>query len=601
MSKAGGKAFDFGVLKRVLRYVRPYRSLFVGSIFLTVLLAIIGIIRTELLGYLIDFTTGNHTVRPFPGLVDLFEGLTQGKTPVVALNVVTLVIVFILIAEGFFQYFQMLMANRVAQSVTIDLRTSLFSHLLRFRLKFFDTTPIGTLVTRVISDIETIADIFYEGLISVAGDLVKLFVVIFIMFWVNWELALYTLIPVPLLIITTRIFQRSIKKSFMGVRNQVARLNAFVQEHVTGMSIVQIFNREEVEMDKFKSINKEHRKAHIDSVMAYSIFFPVVEILAALSIAFLVWIGTGLALEGRLTFGDIVKYILYVNMLYRPIRMLADRFNTLQMGVVGSERVFSLLDSDHSIADKGTIEAGHFKGEVSMKDVWFAYNDEEYVLKGINLEVKEGQTIAFVGATGAGKSSLINLLSRLYEFQKGEIRIDGRDIRDYKLMSLRKNIAVVLQDVFLFSDTIHNNISLRDPNISREEIIDASKRVGAHDFIMNLPGNYDYNVRERGSTLSVGQRQLISFIRAYVTNPSILILDEATSSVDTDSELLIQNAIEKLTEGRTSIVIAHRLSTIQQADLIVVMDHGKIIEVGSHQDLLAKNGQYKHLFELQFS
>ncbi|MFN3342368.1 MAG: ABC transporter ATP-binding protein, partial [Flavobacteriales bacterium] len=456
-------------------------------------------------------------------------------------------------------------------------------------------------VTRVISDIETIADIFYEGLISVAGDLVKLFVVIFIMFWVNWELALYTLIPVPLLIITTRIFQRSIKKSFMGVRNQVARLNAFVQEHVTGMSIVQIFNREEVEMDKFKSINKEHRKAHIDSVMAYSIFFPVVEILAALSIAFLVWIGTGLALEGRLTFGDIVKYILYVNMLYRPIRMLADRFNTLQMGVVGSERVFSLLDSDHSIADKGTIEAGHFKGEVSMKDVWFAYNDEEYVLKGIDLEVKEGQTIAFVGATGAGKSSLINLLSRLYEFQKGEIRIDGRDIRDYKLMSLRKNIAVVLQDVFLFSDTIHNNISLRDPKISREEIIEASKRVGAHDFIMNLPGNYDYNVRERGSTLSVGQRQLISFIRAYVTNPSILILDEATSSVDTDSELLIQNAIEKLTEGRTSIVIAHRLSTIQQADLIVVMDHGKIIEVGSHQDLLAKNGQYKHLFELQFS
>ncbi|HRE74418.1 MAG TPA: ABC transporter ATP-binding protein, partial [Flavobacteriales bacterium] len=531
MSKAGGKAFDFGVLKRVLRYVRPYRSLFVGSIFLTVLLAIIGIVRTELLGYLIDFTTGNHTVRPFPGLVDLFEGLTQGKTPVVALNVVTLVIVFILIAEGFFQYFQMLMANRVAQSVTIDLRTSLFSHLLRFRLKFFDTTPIGTLVTRVISDIETIADIFYEGLISVAGDLVKLFVVIFIMFWVNWELALYTLIPVPLLIITTRIFQRSIKKSFMGVRNQVARLNAFVQEHVTGMSIVQIFNREEVEMDKFKSINKEHRKAHIDSVMAYSIFFPVVEILAALSIAFLVWIGTGLALEGRLTFGDIVKYILYVNMLYRPIRMLADRFNTLQMGVVGSERVFSLLDSDHSIADKGTIEAGHFKGEVSMKDVWFAYNDEEYVLKGIDLEVKEGQTIAFVGATGAGKSSLINLLSRLYEFQKGEIRIDGRDIRDYKLMSLRKNIAVVLQDVFLFSDTIHNNISLRDPKISREEIIEASRRVGAHDFIMNLPGNYDYNVRERGSTLSVGQRQLISFIRAYVTNPSILILDEATSSV----------------------------------------------------------------------
>lgn len=598
---ATGKAFDWKILKRVLNYVRPYRTAFNISIGLTIVLAFIGIVRTELLGYIIDYTTGKDAVHPFPGLIDLFDAITTGRSKMSALNIVTLIIVVILLLEAFFQYYQMLLANKVSQSVTIDMRTSLFSHILHFRLKYFDNTAIGTLVTRVISDIETIADIFYEGLISVAGDIVKLVVVLVIMFWVNWELALYTLIPIPLLLLATRVFQKSIKKSFQSVRTQVARLNAFVQEHVTGMSIVQIFNREEEEMDKFKSINKSHRKAHIDSVMAYSIFFPVVEILSALSIAFLVWIGTDLSLEHKLTFGDLVKYILYVNMLYRPIRMLADRFNTLQMGVVGSERVFAILDSEEQISNTGTSHASHLKGDVEFRDVWFAYNEEDYVLKGIDLKVDSGKTVAFVGATGAGKSSVINLLSRLYEFQKGSIEIDGKDIRDYELQSLRKCISVVLQDVFLFSDTIHNNITLRDPSISREQVIEAAKRVGAHDFIMKLPGNYDYNVRERGGTLSVGQRQLISFIRAYVANPSILVLDEATSSVDTESELLIQHAIEKLTEGRTSFVIAHRLSTIQKANLIVVMDHGKIIEMGSHDELLKQNGQYRHLFELQFS
>ncbi|MBX7095737.1 MAG: ABC transporter ATP-binding protein/permease [Flavobacteriales bacterium] len=598
---ATGKAFDWKILKRVLNYVRPYRAAFNISIGLTIVLAFIGIVRTELLGYIIDYTTGKDAVHPFPGLIDLFDAITTGRSKMSALNIVTLIIVVILLLEAFFQYYQMLLANKVSQSVTIDMRTSLFSHILHFRLKYFDNTAIGTLVTRVISDIETIADIFYEGLISVAGDIVKLVVVLVIMFWVNWELALYTLIPIPLLLLATRVFQKSIKKSFQSVRTQVARLNAFVQEHVTGMSIVQIFNREEEEMDKFKSINKSHRKAHIDSVMAYSIFFPVVEILSALSIAFLVWIGTDLSLEHKLTFGDLVKYILYVNMLYRPIRMLADRFNTLQMGVVGSERVFAILDSEEQISNTGTSHASHLKGDVEFRDVWFAYNEEDYVLKGIDLKVDSGKTVAFVGATGAGKSSVINLLSRLYEFQKGSIEIDGKDIREYELQSLRKCISVVLQDVFLFSDTIHNNITLRDPSISREQVIEAAKRVGAHDFIMKLPGNYDYNVRERGGTLSVGQRQLISFIRAYVANPSILVLDEATSSVDTESELLIQHAIEKLTEGRTSFVIAHRLSTIQKANLIVVMDHGKIIEMGSHDELLKQNGQYRHLFELQFS
>ena len=598
---ATGKAFDLTILRRVMKYVRPYRLTYNISIVLTVILAFIGIIRTEYLGYIIDYVLEQPNSRPIPGLVDSFNSMVDGRLPSDAVTFVTVIIILLLVVESIFYYFQMYTANIVAQSVTIDIRTALFSHITKFKLKYFDTTPIGTLVTRVISDIETIAQIFYEGLISVMGDLVRLIVVIVVMLWINWELALYTLIPIPLLIIATRIFQRSIKKSFQSVRQQVSRLNAFVQEHVTGMSVVQIFNREEVEMGKFQDINKTHRKANIDSIMAYSIFFPVVETLSALSIAFLLWFGTSLSLNSGLTFGDIVKYILYVNMLYRPIRMLADRINTLQMGVVGCERVFTILDTEDVIEDNGKTEVDHLKGEVEFKDVWFAYNDEDFVLKGINLSVKSGEKIAFVGATGAGKSSVINLLSRLYEYQKGEIIVDGINLREYTIATIRKNVSVVMQDVFLFSDTINNNISLKDPSITRDQIIEAAKKVGAHDFIMKLPNNYDYNVQERGGTLSVGQRQLISFIRAYVSNPAILILDEATSSVDTESELLIQNAIKKLTEGRTSIIVAHRLSTIQHADKIVVLDHGQITEMGSHDELLKKNGHYKRLFELQFS
>jgi len=600
MSTVSGKAFDLKILRRVLHFVKPYRVAFNVAMSLTVVLALITIVRTELIGYCIDFVTGVQGKNAFPFLTDFFHSMADGREKVSALTLVTVVIVIFLIAESLFIYFQMYLSNKVAQSVTIDIRTQVFSHITKLRLKYFDNTPIGTLVTRVISDIETVAEIFYEGLIAVVGDMVKLVVVVLVMFLVDWRLALVTLIPIPLLLFATRIFQRSIKKSFQGVRTQVAQMNAFVQEHVTGMSIVQVFNREDIEMKKFEEINKKHRKAHIDSVMAYSVFFPVVEILSALSIAFLIWIGTGLSLNGTVSYGDMVKYILYVNMLYRPIRMLADRFNTLQMGMVGSERVFRVLDTDENIPDNGNVTTEDLKGDIIFNDVWFAYNNDEYVLKGISLEVKHGETVAFVGATGAGKSSVINLVSRLYELHKGTITIDGVDIRDYKIETLRKNIAVVMQDVFLFSDTIHNNITLRDESISREEVIEAAKRVGAHDFIMKLPKNYDYNVRERGATLSTGQRQLISFIRAYVTDPKILILDEATSSVDTESELMIQKAIEKLTEGRTSLVIAHRLSTIQKAKKIIVMDNGKITEQGTHDELLKLNGQYRHLFELQF-
>lgn len=600
MSSVSGKAFDLKILRRVLHFVKPYRIAFNVAMGLTVFLALITIVRTEMIGYCVDFVTGVHGNNAFPFLTDFFHSMVDGKEQVAALTFVTVVIIFLLVAESLFIYYQMFLSNKVAQSVTIDIRTKVFTHITKLRLKYFDNTPIGTLVTRVISDIETIAEIFYEGLIAVVGDMVKLVIIIFVMFMVDWRLALVTLIPIPLLLFATRIFQKSIKKSFQGVRTQVSQMNAFVQEHVTGMSIVQVFNREDMEMKKFEEINKKHRKAHIDSVMAYSIFFPVVEILSALSIAFLIWIGTGLSLNGTVSYGDMVKYILYVNMLYRPIRMLADRFNTLQMGMVGSERVFKVLDTEENIPDNGTVEKNDMKGEILFEDVWFAYNNEEYVLKGISLEVKKGETVAFVGATGAGKSSVINLVSRLYDFQKGKISIDGMDIREYKMESLRKNIAVVMQDVFLFSDTIHNNITLRDESISREQVIEAAKQVGAHEFIMKLPENYDYNVRERGATLSAGQRQLISFIRAYVYNPKILILDEATSSIDTESELMIQKAIDKLTEGRTSIVIAHRLSTIQKAQKIVVMDHGQIVEQGNHDELLKLNGQYRHLFELQF-
>ncbi|MGB0165610.1 MAG: ABC transporter ATP-binding protein [Luteibaculum sp.] len=575
-----GKAFDFGLFKRVLRFVRPYKSRFVLTAILTIILGFLAPVKPMLIGNAIDayIATGDQ----------------QG------LLLITLITLAVLVIESIFQFFQTYYANWLGQSVTIDMRAKLFDHVSAFRLKFFDNTPIGTLVTRLVSDIETIGEIFSQGILIIIGDILKLVVVVAYMFYVDWELSLLSIASIPLLLVATNMFKNAIKKAFTAVRQQVSRLNAFVQEHVTGMSIVQIFNREEVEYEKFKKINKEHMDAHIHSVWANSIFFPLVELFSAVSIALLVWYGVKGVIRDEVTFGILFQFILMIHMLFRPIRQLADRFNVLQMGMVGSERVFNLLDTEASIENKGTVSNRQIKGEIEFKNVYFSYVDDDYVLQDLSFKVQPGETIAIVGATGAGKTTVINLLSRLYEFQKGEILLDGISIRDYDLEFLRQHIAVVLQDVFLFSDSIYNNITLKNPNISVNEVETAAREVEAHAFISKLPGTYDYDVKERGGVLSVGQRQLIAFIRAYVYKPSLLILDEATSSIDTESEILIQKAIEKVTKGRTSIVIAHRLSTIQKADKIIVMEKGRIIEMGTHFQLLEKQGHYKTLFDLQF-
>lgn len=576
-----GKAFDLSLFKRVLKYVKPYQPRFVTTGFLTILLALLSPARPMLIQYTVD----NSITIPNGDL------LLQ----------MTWVMIAILVLEALLQFAQTYMANWVGQSVIRDLRVQVYDKIVGFKLKYFDQTPIGTLVTRVVSDIETIADIFSQGILIIIGDLLKLTVIIVVMFATNWKLTIFSLVPIPLLLYSTKVFKDYIKDAFQDVRNAVAKLNAFVQEHITGMNIVQIFNREERELEKFEAINEKHMQAHLRTVWANSVFFPVVEILSAISLALLVWWGAGEAISGLVTPGELMAFILYIYMLYRPIRQLADRFNTLQMGMVASERVFKILDTQSTIEDRGSVTPQHFEGNISINNVWFAYNEEDWILKDISLSVKPGETVAFVGATGAGKTSMINLISRYYEFQKGTITIDGTDIHDFDLNELRKQVGVVLQDVFLFSDSILNNITLNNPDISQEQVIEASKLVGAHQFIEKLPGGYDFNVRERGGMLSVGQRQLIAFIRAYVYNPSILILDEATSSVDTESEMMIQRAIDILTQGRTSLVIAHRLATIQNADNIVVLDQGEIVEQGTHQDLLKKDGHYKELYELQFS
>lgn len=589
MSKITGDAFNVNLFKRVFEYVKPYRSIFRWSVVLTLALAIITPVRPFLIGYTLDnfILTGNYG-----GLVEM-----------------TILMIFLLILQSIIQYSQTLLTNTLGQSAIKDLRINVFNHISRLCLKYFDQTPIGQLITRTVSDLETIADIFSEGLIAMIGDLLQVIVIITVMVWIDWELTIVVLLPIPFLIIATRIFQKAIKVAFQEIRTEVSNLNTYLQEHISGIAIIQYFAREEQEYKKFKKINSRYRDANIRSNWYYSIFFPVVELISALSLGLLIWYGSKNILEKPLDVqpGTITMFIMFINMLFRPIRELADKFNTLQMGMVGAERVFKVLDTQETTENKGTYVTDKIKGNISFDKVWFSYNqdgditEDNYVLKDISFEVKEGQTVALVGATGAGKSSTINILNRFYEIQRGSIKVDGIDIKAYELSFLRSNIATVLQDVFLFSDTIFNNITLNNPQISFDEVVDAAKKVGAHDFIERLPGGYHYNVMERGATLSAGQAQLISFIRALVYQPSILVLDEATSSVDTETEMLIQTAIEKLMHGRTSIVIAHRLSTIQKADLIIVLDKGEIKEKGTHQQLLKINGYYKKLYDLQFS
>ncbi|SMC66503.1 ABC transporter ATP-binding protein [Pedobacter nyackensis] len=583
MSKIAGDAFNVSLLKRVFQYVRPYRKIFILSIVLTVLLALIAPARP----YLIQHTLDNYI------MTGHYNGLLT----------MTILMLVLLVLQAGIQFSHTLLTNTLGQSAIRDLRINVFNHITKLRLKYFDNTPIGQLITRTVSDLETIAEIFSEGLIVIIGDILMVIVIIGVMVYRDWALTLVVLLPMPLLIIATSIFQKAIKSAFQEIRTEVSNLNTYLQEHISGVSIIQYFAREEQEYKKFVKINARYRDANIRSNWYYSIFFPVVEIISAMSLGLLVWYGSRsiLAKPLAVTPGTIAEFILYINMLFRPIRELADKFNTLQMGMVGAERVFKVLDTDEITANKGSFVPERMHGAISFDKVWFAYNEDNYVLRDISFQVPAGKTIALVGATGAGKSSTINILNRFYEIQKGEIKIDGVKIQEYELNHLRSNIATVLQDVFLFSDTIFNNITLNNPDISMGEVVDAARKVGAHDFIMRLPGGYQYNVMERGATLSAGQAQLISFIRALVYNPSILVLDEATSSVDTETEMLIQRAIENLMQGRTSIVIAHRLSTIQKADKILVLDKGEIMEMGTHQELLKLNGYYKRLYDLQFN
>ena len=580
---SSGNIIDWSVLKRLMRFVIPYKGRFVSVVLLTLALGVLAPTRPILIQYTLD----NHVA----------EGNYQGM-------VIVMIILFgLLIIQSITQYIHTYLSGWLGQQIIRDLRAKLYAHIVSLRLKFFDKTPIGRLVTRTISDVETLADVFSEGIAAMAGDLLQIVFILAFMFYQDWRLALLSLSTLPLLLISTYVFKEKIKVAFNDVRNAVANLNTFVQEHITGMNIVQIFGSENREFEKFKNINKEHRHAHLKSVLYYSIYFPVAEVIAAAGIGLLVWYGAKGVVnfeETNLTIGKLIAFIMYVQMFFRPIRMIADRYNTLQMGIVSTSRIVNLLDSVEHVQDNGKHLPGQLQGEVKFDNVWFAYNEEDYVLKGISLDIKPGETVALVGATGAGKSSIINLLNRFYEINKGSIFIDGIDIREYDLGDLRKNVGVVLQDVFLFSDTILNNITLNNPEVTEEMVWHAADLVGARKFIERLPGRLQYNVMERGATLSVGQRQLISFIRAMVYDPRILVLDEATSSVDSETEEMIQEAIEMMMSGRTSIVIAHRLSTIQKAEKIIVLDHGEIKEFGRHEELLSKGGFYAHLHKMQY-
>ncbi|MBL6446173.1 ABC transporter ATP-binding protein [Fulvivirga sp. 29W222] len=571
------------VLKRLMKFISPYKGKFYFLIFLTVALGILAPARPLLIQITLDYFVALGDYHGMLMMIAILTGL--------------------LILQAIVQYLHTYLSGWLGQYVIRDIRIQLYKHLVNLRLKFFDNTPIGRLVTRTISDVETLADVFSQGLAAMMGDLLQLLFILAVMFYSDWRLALISLSTLPILLLSTYIFKEKIKVAFNEVRNAVSNLNSFVQEHITGMSVVQIFGSEHREYEKFKEINQGHKKANLKSVLYYSVYFPVAEIISAAGIGLLVWYGAKGVLHETvtgITMGKLIAFIMYIQMFFRPIRMIADRFNTLQLGIVSSSRILKLLDNDEHIPNNGSHTPDHIDGSVEFDKVWFAYNEGDHVLKNISFTVKPGETLALVGATGAGKSSIINLLNRFYDINRGTIKVDGESISNYELGSLRSKIGVVLQDVFLFSDTILKNITLDNENISQDQVLHAADLVGARKFIERLPGGLDYNVMERGSTLSVGQRQLISFVRAMVYNPKILVLDEATSSVDTETEELIQQAIDKMMKGRTSIVIAHRLSTIQKADKIIVLDKGEIKEIGNHEELLSKNGYYTQLHKMQY-
>ena len=577
-----GNVIDFILLKRVLAFAKPYSLQFTIAAISAILLSVLGPMRPMLINYAID----NYI-------------LTPNKERLLDITILLLCLLFL---EAFIQFFYIYLSTWIGQHVIQDLRAKIFKHILSLKMKYFDNTPIGTLVTRAVSDIETIADIFSQGLLVIIAELLKLVVVLIMMFYTDWRLAIITMLTIPILLVATSWFKRNIKASFQEVREQVSKLNTFVQEHIVGMNVVHIFNREDAEYKKFKTINKSHRDAHLRSIFYYAVFFPIVEVLSAMSIGLIVWYGGQGILSGKdITVGELIAFILFIHMMFRPIRQLADRFNILQMGIVGSERVFKVLDKDEKIADSGENTLESIVGDISFNDVHFSYKQGEWVLKGLTFEIKAGEMLALVGRTGAGKTSIISVLNRFYEIQKGTIAIDGIDIDAVQLASLRENIALVQQEVFLFSDSIINNITLFDTDITRIKIIEAAKEIGVHNFIETLPNTYDYMVGERGVTLSSGQRQLIAFLRVYVRNPKILILDEATSSIDTATEELLQNALEKLSKNRTTIVIAHRLSTIVKADKILHLKNGCLLESGTHEQLLKSRGAYYEMYNLQES
>lgn len=573
--------FDVQLLKRVLQFARPYKGRFYLSIFFAVLLAAFTPIRP----FLIQLTVDNYITNKLAEQVILITIFQIG---------------FLIVETGLRFYFSYI-TTWLGQSVVKDIRTTVYNKVLRLNLRQFDKTPIGTLTTRTVDDIERINDIFADGLIPIIADLLSIVAVLGFMFWTDWRLTLICLIPFPIMIVATYYFKESVNKSFHRVRNAVSNLNAFVQEHLTGMAIVQAFAREKEEAKKFDEINKEHRNANIKAIFAYSVFFPIVEIVLALSIGLIVWWTSREALNLNVSqYGTVTAFILYLNLLFRPLRIIADKFNVLQMGIIAADRVFKVLDNDDFIKEKGTFEPANVEGKIEFDNVTFGYLEGQQVLKGVSFTVQPGQTVAIVGHTGSGKSTIISLLNRLYEVKEGTVKIDDVPIEEYNLDALRRHIGVVLQDVFLFSGSVQENITLRNTAIPHEKVVEAAQMIGMHDFIMRLPGGYDYNVMERGATLSLGQRQLLSFIRALLYNPSILILDEATSSIDTESEWLIEQAVQKLVAGRTSIVIAHRLSTIQRADKIIVLDRGEIKEMGTHSELLQKGGFYSKLHQMQF-